>query len=192
MSPVPADNNERQLALDTTISCCVQAPAGSGKTELLTQRYLALLSICEKPEEVLAITFTRKAATEMRNRLLDNMQEAAALSPGDLEQLPAHRQFTLALARNVIDRNAALGWGLLDNTARLRISTIDSFNTYIAGQLPIRSELGMLPEVLDNAEALYEEAVLDLFSELESDSPLSQHLALLMGHVNNQWRTLTG
>jgi ATP-dependent helicase/nuclease subunit A len=68
-----ADQAAREAALDPRRSFIVQAPAGSGKTELLVRRYLALLPKVNKPEEIVAITFTIKAAAEMRKRVLEKI-----------------------------------------------------------------------------------------------------------------------
>ncbi|HYX66494.1 MAG TPA: UvrD-helicase domain-containing protein [Burkholderiales bacterium] len=81
-----SDQQQRDAALDPRRSFIVQAPAGSGKTELLVQRYIRLLGTVQKPEEILAITFTIKAAAEMRKRVLENLS-ATGKNPGDI----AHR-----------------------------------------------------------------------------------------------------
>ena len=192
MSQLPADHKERCLALDIEASFCVQAPAGSGKTELLTQRYLSLLSRCERPEEILAITFTRKAASEMRNRILEKMTQARHLSKTEITAMADHERLTIKLAEKVISRDQALQWQLLENTTRLKILTIDSFNAQLTNQLPVVSALGVTPGVVDDASLMYEEAVMELLGELENNNTLSRHLQKLLAHVNNQWHILSG
>ena len=72
-----SDHSARQQALDTQASYIVSAPAGSGKTGLITQRVLGLLCQVENPEEILCITFTRKAASEMKGRIHKALLAAA-------------------------------------------------------------------------------------------------------------------
>src|SRR5690606_40233344 len=72
----PSDAAVRVAAIDPSRSFIVQAPAGSGKTELLTDRILALLATVKRPEEIVAITFTRKAASEMHARVLSKLAAA--------------------------------------------------------------------------------------------------------------------
>ena len=83
----PSDKPARDRALDPTTSFIVHAPAGSGKTTLLTRRYIALLDHAA-PEAVLAITFTRKAAAEMRDRVVKELHNTPhahlAHNPGRL------------------------------------------------------------------------------------------------------------
>ena len=128
------DAPQRKAALDPARSFIVQAPAGSGKTELLIQRYLALLATVDEPEQVVAITFTRKAAAEMRGRVRSALESAAAGEEGETP----HRQATLALARAAVARDLTRDWALLAQPQRLRIDTLDAFNAWLARQLPVK------------------------------------------------------
>ena len=112
-------SREQALAHDSFI---VEAPAGAGKTELLTQRFLKLLISVDAPEEVIAITFTNKAASEMKSRIMDSLAMAAT---GQLP-LQAHKQITFKLGQEVLTRSTERNWNLLNTPSRLRIYTIDS------------------------------------------------------------------
>ncbi|MBV9191709.1 MAG: UvrD-helicase domain-containing protein, partial [Betaproteobacteria bacterium] len=125
-----SDAKQREAALDVRRSFIVQAPAGSGKTELLVQRYTRLLSVVEKPEEIVAITFTIKAAAEMRQRVLDKLPNAGEV---------AHR---------------------------LKIQTIDAFCASLTRQMPVLSQFGAQPGIVEEADEHYAEAGMRAVSEL--------------------------
>jgi len=178
----PADHLARRQALDPSQSFAVSAPAGSGKTGLLTQRVLKLLAASQDPEEVLCITFTRKAAAEMQLRVMQALQ-AAAQTPEPPKQ--AHELLTWQLAQAVLQQDAKQNWRLLFSPSRLRIQTIDGFSRNLAGQLPLASGLGALPDTLEHPDQAYNEAVQDVFNRIEQDDELFQHWQRLLQHLDN-------
>ncbi|MBL4760490.1 MAG: UvrD-helicase domain-containing protein, partial [Mariprofundaceae bacterium] len=142
----------RQQAISPQQSFLVQAPAGSGKTELLTQRILALLAVAQEPEEIMALTFTRKAAAEMRARVLESLH----MHKPDDEK--SHRMGTWRLAEKVLQRSHERQWKLLENPNRLRMMTLDSLTSMLARQLPLLSGLGDMPRPSEHASAMYQQA----------------------------------
>lgn len=177
----PIDQQVRFDALDPHTSFAVSAPAGSGKTGLLTQRVLTLLAWCDEPEEVLAITFTRKAAGEMQDRIMHALWQAA----DQPEPQDPHAQRTWKLAQAVLQRDRELAWNLLQSPQRLRVQTIDSLCRFITKQLPLASGIGAQPDTLEDAEQAYRLAVRELFHLLEQDSPLRADLTRLFRHLDN-------
>ncbi|MBI4006515.1 MAG: UvrD-helicase domain-containing protein [Gammaproteobacteria bacterium] len=175
------DYKERKRALTPDESFIVQAPAGSGKTELLIQRYLNLLSQVEHPEEIVAITFTRKAAAEMQGRIVNALVMARAkYSPED-----DTTRITLALAEKVIQQDEKFGWRLACHPGRLRIQTIDALCALLTRQMPILSRFGAQPQTVDDASGLYEQAAANTLGELESGEGWSNAIAVLLSHLDN-------
>ena len=165
--PVCADRDARTLALDPERSFIVQAPAGSGKTELLVRRYLRLLAVVDAPEEIIAITFTRKAAAEMRNRILQALQAATAPTADTPD---ANEQARLALARRAAARSEQLGWQLERNPGRMEIRTIDSFCARLTHHMPLLARMGGQPATVEDATELYREAAANTLRRLQEDA----------------------
>jgi ATP-dependent exoDNAse (exonuclease V) beta subunit len=170
------DAEARAKALDTRASCIVEAPAGSGKTGLLVQRYLKLLGTdaVEEPEEVLAITFTNKATSELRERVLEHLQRARLEVD---EQASSFDRETRELAKAAIERSARLGWGLLERPSRLNIRSIDSVCAEIANSLPLLSGAGGPRQPVEDAEPLYRLAARRTLLQLGGDDA-ALHAAL--------------
>ena len=177
-----ADHAERARALDISQSFIVRAPAGSGKTRLLIQRYLALLTRVDEPEEIVAITFTRKAAAEMRKRVLDAFATAAHTDADDDEG-------TRDLARAALARDAERNWNILGNPSRLRMQTIDSLNASITRQMPLLGRFGAQPESVDDASVLYREAARTLLAHVNDVDPnakvIADDVVTLLAHLDN-------
>jgi ATP-dependent exoDNAse (exonuclease V) beta subunit len=154
----PPDAEARRQALDIHRSFIVEAPAGSGKTGLLIQRFLKLLadeSVTE-PEQVLAITFTNKATAELRDRVLAHLESARRDSAASASD--SFDRETRTLAHAVLERDRQLGWALLDHPHRLNIRTIDSVCAEIARTLPVLSGSGGRLTPTDAAAPLHNEA----------------------------------
>jgi ATP-dependent helicase/nuclease subunit A len=188
--PVPSDSEVRSRAISRDQSFIVQAPAGSGKTELLMQRFLNVLAdpTIAEPESVLAITFTRKAAAEMRNRILEALEDAGKTLS---ETLPPHKQKTREIAMEVLKRDMERGWRLLENPSRLQVRTVDSFCDSLVRQLPLRAGFGAAADVDIDPKPLYEEAARRTVLMLgDPDERTSKAVEQLLAHLDNNLRSL--
>ena len=183
----PADQPQRNRALDPGQSVLVQAPAGSGKTDLLTRRFLRLLGEVEDPGQIVAITFTNAAAAEMRNRILKELEKVSAQSAQ-----AAGDEFSMeALAHRALARSEALGWKLLDLPAQLRISTIDSFCRDLALQQPLLSSLGGGLGIYDQPGDLYRRAARRSLERIDGADPaLSKSIETLLLWRDNSWQEM--
>jgi ATP-dependent exoDNAse (exonuclease V) beta subunit len=132
LAALPPDHLQRSRALDPSQSFLVQAPAGSGKTYLLTQRFLRLLAQAERPDEIVAITFTKAAAAEMRNRILEALEHAESHPVPD-----ANPESLTSLATAALNHARRMNWQLLDLPSQLRITTIDAFCRALALESPL-------------------------------------------------------
>jgi len=172
------DAEVRAAALDPTRSFVVQAPAGSGKTGLLIQRYLALLATVTKPEAIVAMTFTRKAATEIRERITEALREAAE----GTEPSGEYEASTWKLARLALNRDAAQGWNLRAHPARLRVMTIDALASALVRQAPLATRQGAVPKAIERAGGLYERAARDA---LRAAAPNDPAWRSILRHLDN-------
>ena len=113
------DARARAASVDPTQNIVLEASAGTGKTRVLVERYVNLLRAGVEPDHILAITFTRKAAAEMRQRIIDRLKEASRLS-----------EFDAARWRDIKER---LG--------DIAISTIDAFCLSLLREFPLEADV---------------------------------------------------
>jgi ATP-dependent exoDNAse (exonuclease V) beta subunit len=140
----------------------IRASAGTGKTFQLTHRYLSLINAGVSPAQILAVTFTRKAAGEILDRLLGGLAEAAHSAP-TLQALQQH------MTGPTLDRGRCVELlkALLRDLHQLQISTLDRFFVQIARTMPLELGLPMdwqIVEELDD-QRLRTEAMQALLAE---------------------------
>lgn len=178
-----ADIAARAGAIDPSRSILLQAPAGSGKTAVLTQRFLRLLCTVDEPQAILAITFTRKAAAEMRERVMRALR-------GDVPDTEPCARELRQLAANALRHAATRDWKLLQDPGALRIQTIDSFDYWLASQLPVAARAGGTLTVMEAAGELYRRAARRTLVDGEADAQLADDIELLFERFDNNWNLL--
>lgn len=189
--PLPPDHAERVKALDAEKCVLVKAPAGSGKTDLLTRRFLRLLSMVDEPGQIVAITFTRAAAAEMRHRILVELESAAVGARDGADEDPEGEIATARLARSALERSEQAGWNLIDLPAQLRIMTIDSFCRELALQQPLLSALGGGLEIAEHPKELYRRAARQtLYAIAKPDAGLREAIEVLLLWRDNSWQDM--
>jgi ATP-dependent helicase/nuclease subunit A len=171
------DAAARERALDPTRSILLEAPAGSGKTTVLTQRFLRLLCTVEEPEQILAITFTRKAAGEMRARVLRALRGEDAHS--------AER--TRELAAAALARSRERGWSLEADPGRLRIQTIDALNLHLASRLPLGARAAGDARVMESPVMLYRRAARRALIDAQGDEALRADVERMFERLDNEF-----
>jgi ATP-dependent exoDNAse (exonuclease V) beta subunit len=125
-----SDAAARLHAVDPSQNVVLEASAGTGKTRVLVERYVNLLRAGVDPDHILAITFTRKAAAEMRERIIERLREASRQS-----------EFDRGRWRELKDR-----------LADIAISTIDAFCLSLLRDSPLEADIDPGFELADDTE----------------------------------------
>ncbi|MEM7540714.1 MAG: UvrD-helicase domain-containing protein [Pseudomonadota bacterium] len=174
------DRQARERAVDPSRSFLVTAPAGSGKTSLLVRRFLILLTTVEEPEEIVAVTFTRKAAEEMRERIV-----------GEITQALVAPQAADPVLQKVVRNDKDKGWRLAEDPLRLRIQTIDALCSELVRAAPAAAGFVGLNAVVEDAREIYRDAAREALLEVAgSDHMAREHAAHVLVLCGNRWDLL--
>lgn len=169
------DQKLREKCLEIN-SFIVQAPAGSGKTELLTQRFLKLLSITNTPSEILAVTFTNKAASEMKNRIIGYLKKT---------HIPKN-DLTKELVDDVINGLKLRNSSLDELISEFNILTIDSLNQKIVNSMPLLSQFGFEFKIESDISPFINDIIKDVIYREQ----FSENVHALLEILNIEYKAL--
>ncbi len=194
---MPPQNNQLNSldACKPELNATVSASAGSGKTWLLITRIVRLLINGAEPGNIIALTFTRKAAGEMQIRLNERLFEMATADDSELEQL-------LKLIDCDIDKNnRAIATGLYEKLMHslhpVRIQTFHSFCQDILSRFPLEADVPPGFDLLEDTSLLERQALQTLFdsaglqSKQNASSRLTDELDIIMQACNGPDNTQT-
>ncbi|AIL13289.1 hypothetical protein IM40_06945 [Candidatus Paracaedimonas acanthamoebae] len=177
--------NPRHVALHPDFNVWVSASAGTGKTKILTDRLLMLLLTGAEPQKILCLTFTKAAAAEMKERLLQYTLEWATCSEEKLKEslsqflgdLPSQDQQTKA---------RSLFMNLIDVVPGVRITTIHSFCQSLLVQFPVEAGITPTFKILaeHESQALLKQAVEEVLAISSTSSVLKQSITLLTARLH--------
>lgn len=160
---IPNDATRHQIeAADPTRSTWLSANAGSGKTRVLTDRVARLLLAGTRPENVLCLTYTKAAASEMQNRLFQRLGEWAMMAKPELHRQLIELGTEAEIDDNYLSNARTLFASAIETPGGLKIQTIHSFCAGILRRFPLEAEVSpQFKEMEDRAAQLLRESVLD-------------------------------
>jgi len=134
-----------------SVSVALSSSAGSGKTYTLTTRLITMLFSNIKPYEILAITFTKASAKEIRERLLNRIKKIAM---GDTEEVDLFKDILGGEAKNIIKKANGLNEEVIKNFSLFQISTIHSYFAKTIKYFPRETSIPLNIRIIDENEKL--------------------------------------
>ena len=175
---VVSEEFDYPLACNPERSVIVSACAGSGKTWLLVARMIRLLLAGTKPQEILALTFTRKAAQEMRDRLYGLLEEFSTADDDTLIHELHIRGLTNEEAKNLLPQARALYIKVLSSPQAIVIDTFHGWFGRLLGAAPVSAEVQPGFNLREDAKRLQEECMQDWWGDLPDN--LKKHYDVLL------------
>jgi len=170
------DATLRQIeAADPQRSTWLSANAGSGKTRVLTDRVARLLLDGTRPENILCLTYTKAAASEMQNRLFKRLGEWAMMPSADLRKQLVEMGAATHVDADAIANARTLFASAIETPGGLKIQTIHSFCAGILRRFPLEAEVSpQFKEMEDRAAQILREEVLDEMAMGPNASAISE------------------